>query len=64
MDEPVIDLVFPREDRHLQGIQGQAGPQVVSDLPTGDHAGEQAGDEGRVREPAGRVHVSVMRRCA
>jgi hypothetical protein len=64
MDELVIDAVFAGEDRHLQRVEGQAGAQVVSDLPADDLAGEQVSDESGVREPAGGVHVGDVRNPA
>jgi hypothetical protein len=46
--EPVIDLVFAGEDRHLQRVQSQAGAQMVSDLPADNLPGKQVSDERRV----------------
>jgi len=45
MDKRASYVLFPAEDRHLQRVQGQAGAQVVSDLPADNLAGEQVGDE-------------------
>jgi hypothetical protein len=61
MDEMVTDLALAGEDRHLQRIEGQAGAQVVSDLPADDLAREQVSDESGVCEPAGRVHIRDVR---
>jgi len=70
MDQLIADLVFPGKDRHLQRIQRQARPQMLSDLPADNLAGEQVGNERRVHKPAGRGHIrdirdppAVRRRC-
>ena len=57
MDQLIADLVFPGKDRHLQRVQRQARPQMLSDLPADNLAGEQVGNECRVRKSAGRVHI-------
>ena len=45
MNEIIADLPLPVKYRHLQGVQGEIGAQVVSDLPPDDLAGKQISDE-------------------
>jgi hypothetical protein len=55
--ELIADAVTPGVDRHLQRIQRQARPQVISDLPADDLAGKQVRDERGVHKPAGGGHI-------
>jgi len=61
MNKLAADLVLAGEDRHLQRVQGQAGPQVISDLPAHGHAGKQVSDESGIRKAAGRLHIRDIR---
>jgi hypothetical protein len=57
----VAYAVLAGEDRHLQRIERQAGPQMIGDLPADDLAGEQVRDERRIHKPAGRGHIRDVR---
>jgi hypothetical protein len=46
-----VQLGLAAPDGHLQGVQGQIGPQRPGGLPADQEAAEGVDDEGHVDEP-------------
>ena len=61
VDQPVQAGIGAGPDGHLQGVQGQAGPQGAGDAPADDGAAVGVDDERGVAEPGPGGHIGPIR---